>query len=123
MGKKSIIEEKSYSLAKEIILLYQKISLEKKEFILTKQVLRSGTSIGANIREAKFAQSTSDFIHKMSIARKECNETLYWLELLKDCHYMNENTLTKIYEETVEVLKILSSIILTTKASPQSSNK
>ena len=82
------VADKSYSLALRIIKLYQYLKDEKKEFVLSKQVLRSGTSIGAQVREAKFAQSRADFISKLSIALKEANETLYWLELLHDSGYI-----------------------------------
>ena len=83
MGK-SILRDKSYDFALKIIKLSQFLVSEKKEYILSKQLLRSGTAIGSLIREAEFAQSKADFIHKMSISLKEGNETLYWLELLKD---------------------------------------
>ena len=81
MEKKNIIKEKSYHFAIEIVNLY-KILCDRKEFVLSKQLLRSGTSIGANVRESEHAQSKADFIHKLSIALKEANETEYWLDLL-----------------------------------------
>jgi four helix bundle protein len=81
MEKKNIIKEKSFVFSIEIVTLY-KVLAERKEFVLSKQLLRSGTSIGANIRESEHAQSKADFIHKLSIALKEANETEYWLDLL-----------------------------------------
>jgi len=84
--KKGLIKEKSFLLAKRIINLYKYLSENKKEFIVSKQLLRSGTSVGALIREAQNAESKQDFIHKLSIAQKECDESLYWLELLHETH-------------------------------------
>ena len=89
MEKKNVIKEKSFEFAKEIVYLY-KVLAEKREYVLSKQLLRSGTSIGANIREAEHAQSKADFIHKLSISLKEANETEYWLDLLFETKYLNE---------------------------------
>ena len=86
--RESILRNKSYDFALKIVELYKSLTSEKREFILSKQLMRSGTSIGANIREAEFAQSNKDFIHKMSIALKEANETDYWLSILKDSNYI-----------------------------------
>src|SRR5690349_10779449 len=88
MGK-SILKDKSYSFAIRIVKLSQFLQSEKREYVLSKQLLRSGTAIGALIREAEFGQSTLDFIHKMSIALKEANETEYWLCILKDTGYID----------------------------------
>ena len=88
---------------------------QKKEFVLSKQVLRSGTSIGANIREALNGQSQADFIHKLSIAQKEADETLYWLELLKETSFLDETLFNSIYADGLEVFKIITSIIVTSK--------
>ena len=87
MGK-SILKDKSYLFAIRIVKLSQFLQSEKHEFVLSKQVLRSGTAVGALVREAEFAQSTPDFIHKFSIALKEANETAYWIDLLKDTNYL-----------------------------------
>ena len=87
MEKKNVIKEKSFEFAKEIVYLY-KVLAEKREYVLSKQLLRSGTSIGANIREAEHAQSKADFIHKLSISLKEANETEYWLDLLFETRYL-----------------------------------
>ena len=111
----SIIGKKSFEFAIRIVNFYKKFSSEKKEFILSKQILRSGTSIGANIREALNAQSKMDFIHKLSISQKECDESLYWLELLKDTKYLSQEEFSPIHSQTTEVLKIIRSIILTSK--------
>ncbi|MFC2100398.1 four helix bundle protein [Bacteroidota bacterium] len=78
-------------------------------------MLKSGTSIGANVREAINAESKADFIHKLAIAQKECDETMYWLELLKETDYLNQDEFNEIYSESNEILKILKSIILTIK--------
>src|SRR5262245_53285528 len=86
------IKSKSYILAIRIVKLYKQLADERKEFVLSKQVLRSGTSVGANIREAIQAESKADFIHKMCIALKESSETEYWLELLKETNYLDEPT-------------------------------
>ena len=91
--KKSVLREKSYPFAIRIVRLCQLLQDSKKEFVISKQVLRSGTAIGALIREAEFAQSKADFVHKMSIALKEANETEYWLLLLSDTGYFPEKEL------------------------------
>ncbi|MDI6736869.1 MAG: four helix bundle protein, partial [bacterium] len=88
--KESVLKDKSYQFALEIIKLAQFLMSDKKEFVLSKQVLRSGTAIGALIREAEFGQSKSDFINKMSIALKEANETIYWLELLNESNFIKK---------------------------------
>ncbi len=111
----SIISDKSYKFAIRIVHLYKYLSTEKKEFILSKQVLRSGTAIGALVSEGKFAQSTADFINKLSIALKEANETLYWLKLLKDTDYLNQDNFQSIYKDAEELVKILVSIIKSSK--------
>jgi len=114
MEKKNIIKEKSFAFAVEIVCLYQILS-EKKEFVLSKQLLRSGTSIGANIREAEHAQSKADFIHKLSISLKEANETEYWLDLLHETKFLSEIEFQSIKAKIIEILKLLTSIINTSK--------
>jgi four helix bundle protein len=111
----SIIKQKTFQFAVRIVNLYKYIVEKKKEFVLSKQLLRSGTSIGANVREAHNAESDADFIHKLGIAQKECDETLYWLELLKETEYLTEIEYEAIAADCIEVLKILKSIILTMK--------
>ncbi len=114
MGK-SIIQTKSYRFAIRIVNLYKYLISEKKEFVLSKQLLRSGTAIGALVCEGKFAQSKADFINKLSIALKEANETLYWLELLRDTEYLTLEVFQSIYPDAEEQVKILASIIKTSK--------
>ena len=111
----SIIAKKAYSFALEIVKLYKRLVSEKKEFVLSRQVLRSGTSIGANVNEAICGQSKRDFVHKLSIALKEVRETIYWLNLLKDSEYINFEEFNSLNGHAAEIMKILSSIILTTK--------
>ena len=111
----SIIAKKAYAFALNIVTLYKQLIEEKKEYVLSKQLLRSGTSIGANVNEAICAQSKRDFVHKLSIALKETRETEYWLNLLKDSNYVRAEDFTKSIGYCAETYKILSSIILTTK--------
>jgi four helix bundle protein len=111
----SLIKNKSFSFAIRVVNLYKILSLERKEFVLSKQFLRSGTSIGANVREALNAESQADFVHKLAIAQKECDETIYWLELLKETNFITEMEFKSINNDTIENLKILRSIILTSK--------
>ena len=112
--KENIIVQKSYGFALEIIKLYKEL-IEKKEFVLSKQILRSGTSIGANIHEAVSSESKKDFIHKLGIALKETRETSYWLRLLKDSNYINQQSFDSLHLTCLSLIKILNSIILTTK--------
>ena len=114
MEKQNIIKEKTFEFAKEIVYLYKNLA-DNKEFVLSKQILRSGTSIGANVREAEHAQSKADFIHKLSIALKEANETEYWLDLLYETQYMTIEVFQNIKNKIVEILKLLTSIINTSK--------
>ncbi|MDQ1096306.1 MULTISPECIES: four helix bundle protein [Chryseobacterium] len=111
----SVIGKKSFDFAVNIINFYKRFSSEKKEFILSKQILRSGTSVGANIREALNAQSTMDFIHKLSISQKECDETIYWLELLSATDYISKEEFESLKAPATEILKMIRSIIITTK--------
>ncbi len=105
--------DKSFAFALKAVKLYEYLSLDKKEFVLSKQVLRSGTSIGANINEAIEAQSKADFIHKMSISLKEARETEYWLKLLTASGYINDSD--NYLEELGEIIKILVSIVKTSR--------
>lgn len=117
--KESILKTKSYNFAVLVVKTYKIISSDKKEFTLSRQLLKSGTSIGANIREAEFAQSNKDFINKMSISLKEANETEYWLLLLKDTDYINIDTFTKLLNLNKELIKMLVSTINTMKSKNQ----
>lgn len=113
--RESILKSKSYNFALRIVKLYQFVCREKNEFTLSKQILRSGTSIGANVEEASQAQSKADFIHKLSIAQKECAETHYWLRLLRDSQYLTEKQANSLLEDCEELQKLLTSSIKTAK--------
>ncbi len=115
--KNNIVRDKSYAFALRIVKAYKYLQDEQSEFVLSKQMLKSGISIGALVKEAEFAESKADFIHKMGIALKRANETEYWLRLLKDCDYIDEKNFLSIYPECVELIKLLTSIINTTKKS------
>ena len=112
--KDNVLMDKTLNFSKRIVKLYKYLTLEKKEYILSKQLLKSGTSIGANIREGKYAQSEKDFISKLSISLKEACETEYWLELLKN-EYLTEKEVESILPDLIEIIKILTSIIKTMK--------
>ena len=113
--KQNPLKDKSFQFALKIVKLYTFLSDQKREYVMSKQLLRSGTSIGANIREAQNAQSKADFIHKLSISQKECDETLYWLELLHQSDFLEEKEFKTIHTDANELLKMLRSSILTTK--------
>lgn len=121
--KDSILESKSKSFALRIIKMYNYLCDEKKEYVMSKQVLRSGTSIGANIAEAFYAQSEADFIAKLYISRKEAGETIYWIELLKESSYLGCDEADSMIKDCDELLKILTSSIKTMKSkqSPRNS--
>ncbi|MCH5153871.1 MAG: four helix bundle protein [Clostridiales bacterium] len=106
---------KSKAFAIRIINLYKFLTQEKQEYVLSKQILKSGTSIGANVREAARAQSTADFVAKNNIALKEADETCYWLELLHETNYINNSEFDSIYVDVDELIKLLVSIVKTTK--------
>jgi four helix bundle protein len=114
-GTQSIIARKAYAFALDIIKIYKQLTLEAKEYVLSKQLLRSGTSIGANVNEAISSESKRDFVHKLGIALKEARETSYWLNLLKDSSYINYDNFQILHNNCLEIIRILSSIILTTK--------
>jgi four helix bundle protein len=114
--KENILKKKSFDFALRIVKLYKYLYEEQKEFTISKQLLRSGTSPGAMIREAEFAESKSDFIHKMAVAQKETNEVMYWLELLYAAEYLSEQHFESIYADAVEVMKLITSSIKTAKA-------
>src|SRR4030095_11285504 len=114
------VREKSFAFALRVVKLAKYLENGKKEFVLSRQVLRSGTAIGALVREAEHAESKADFIHKMSLALKESNETLYWLELLHQGEYIDEESFKSIGADSEELIKLLSAIVKTSKASRQS---
>lgn len=113
--KENVIAEKSKVFALRIIKLYRYLCEDKKEYILSKQLLRSGTSIGANVKEAIRGQSKPDFYAKMNISLKEASETEYWLELLHESDYIDDNGFESIYSDCQEIVKILVSITKTQK--------
>jgi four helix bundle protein len=117
---KNILRDKSFQFAVRVYKLYKYLADEKKEFVLSKQLLRSGTSVGANIREAYNASSKLDFVHKFSIAQKEADETLYWLELLYEVTLLTQPEYDSIRADGTELLKMIRSSILTTKKNIES---
>lgn len=114
--KNNIVQEKSYQFAIRIVKLYKYLCDEKKEFVLSKQLLRSGTSIGANIEESIGGQSEKDFYSKLTIAYKETRETHYWIRLLTDTEYITKEQSESILSDTEELLKIIGSIQKTMKS-------
>jgi four helix bundle protein len=114
MSRDSILYQKSKAFAKRIVMLYRYLGSNHKEFILSKQVLRSGTSIGANVTEAIYAGSRKDFLAKLHIAQKEAAETLYWLELLSECNYLPDRLFHSLYRDCNELMSML---VATTKPS------
>jgi len=115
MTKDNVTYKKAYNFAIRIVKAYQYLCEEKKEYVLSKQMLRSGTSIGANIAEANGAISEADFSNKISIAYKECLETKYWLSLLKDTDYVSEKSFESMHTDADEIAKILFSILKKTR--------
>ena len=111
----SVIREKSFAFAVRIVRLCKILNSELNEWVLSKQLLRSGTAIGALVREAEHAESRADFIHKMAIAQKETNEAAYWLELLHATDYLSDKEFNSIIQDQIEIAKILASIIWTSK--------
>ncbi len=114
MSQHSIAYNKAYQFAIRIVKAYKYLVKQHKEFVLSKQLLRSGTSIGANLAEANSAISKADFSAKVSISYKECQETKYWLSLLKDTGYLEEKAFLSIYKDAEEIAKILYSILKST---------
>ena len=114
--KENIVKFKSFKFAVRIVKLYQYLTDTKKEFVLSKQVLRSGTNPGAMVRESEHSESKADFIHKLSIAQKEINETIYWLELLKETNYLAIQEFESMKTDAIEIIKLITSILKTIKA-------
>lgn len=114
MGE-SILKTKSYDFSLRIVKLYKYLAENKKEYVLSKQILRSGTSIGANVEEANQGQSKADFIHKLSIALKEAFETNYWLRILRDSDYLETKIAQSLLEDCEEIQRILTASIKTSK--------
>jgi four helix bundle protein len=115
MAKYNVLQEKAFAFAIRIVKLYRFLCEEKKEFVLSKQILKSGTSIGANIEEGIGGQSEKDFLSKFSISYKETRETIYWLKLLFATDYITKEQFDSILKDAEELCKILAKIILTMK--------
>ncbi len=114
--RKNIVKDKSFGFAIRVVKLYQFLVAEKKEFVLSKQLLRSGTSVGAMVREAEHAETKKDFVHKIAIAQKEINESIYWLELLKETDYLTDEQFESLNTDAIEIIKLVTVIIKSTKA-------
>lgn len=115
MKRENLVMDKSFAFAIRCVKLYKILYEDRKEKILSKQMMRSATAIGALVRESEHAQSKADFVNKLSIALKEANETEYWLMLLKQTDYLNDTEYNSIIQDCRELLKLLISIIKTTK--------
>lgn len=112
----NVLKHKSYAFALETIKVYSHLQEKRREFVLSKQLLRSGTAIGALVEEANQAESKADFIHKLSIANKEANETQYWIRLLIDSGILDTNTGNEFLQKSTELVKILTASIKTSRA-------
>ena len=119
--KESILKQKTYAFALQVIKVYKQIIAENKEFVLSKQFLKSGTAPGALVREAEFGQSKPDFISKMSIALKESNECDYWICLLRDSDFISQSTALELITDNTEIIKMLTASINTAKCTFHSS--
>ena len=115
MKTENVVVDKSRDFAIRIIRLYQYLTTKKKEYVLSKQILRSGTSIGANIKEAIRGQSRDDFAHKLNISLKEASETEYWLDLLVSTDYITQKEFDSLNQDCVELIKLLTSILKSTR--------
>jgi four helix bundle protein len=115
MAKENVLKTKSFVFAVKIIRLYKYVKEKHSEGVLSKQLLRSGTSIGAMIREAEYAETTRDFVHKLSLSLKEINESIYWLQLLKAANYIDQEIFEPLYNDALEILKLLTASIKTIK--------
>lgn len=111
MKRDNIVREKSFAFAIRIVHLCRDLTEERREYVLSKQLLRSGTAIGALVRESEYAESRSDFVHKLRIALKEANETAYWLDLLFQTKFLPEPGFASLHAEAIELIKLLTSII------------
>jgi four helix bundle protein len=113
--QKSPLKVKSFQFAVRITRLYKYLTETKKEYVLSKQLLRSGTAVGALVREAQNAESKLDFVHKMGMAQKECDESIYWLELLRETEFITKKEFESITKDANELLKMIRSSIMTAK--------
>lgn len=116
MKTDNIVQQKSFAFAIRIVNLYKYLIAEKKEFVLSKQLLRSGTSVGANIEESIGGQSDKDFLSKISIAYKEARESMYWLKLLQATNYLSQEQANSLLADAEEICKIIGKIQITLKA-------
>ncbi len=117
-NKENVVKQKSFDFALRIVKMYQFLKTEKKEYVLSKQILRSGTSIGANVTEVQGGISKADFSAKISIAYKEALETEYWLELLFKADYLEQKVYESMFQDCKELSKLLFSILKTTRINP-----
>ncbi|MPM11189.1 hypothetical protein SDC9_57528 [bioreactor metagenome] len=120
--KESIIKTRLYQFAVKTVGVFRYLKKVQHEYVLSKQLLRSGTSIGANVREAQNAESKMDFVHKLGIAQKECDETMYWLELLHETDFLPDDMFQPVHAECKEILRMIRSAIITAKANRTSPN-
>ncbi len=114
--RENVVKDKSFGFAVRVVRLYQFLCDQKKEYVLSKQLLRSGTSVGAMVREAEHAETKNDFKHKMGIAQKEINETIYWLELLQETDYLTSDQFESMNADAVEIIKIITAILKSVKS-------
>ena len=112
--KENVILEKGYALALAVIPLCRELQMKQHEYVLSRQLMKSGTSVGANVEEAQAGQSRADFLSKMSVAAKEARETHYWLRLIRDSKLTDEETLAPVLDLTAEVRRILTAIVKST---------
>ena len=113
--KPNVMKEKSFAFALRVVKLSRFLNQQKQEYVMSKQLLKSGTAVGALVREAEHAESKADFIHKLSIALKEANETDYWIELLYQSEIITDNQYQSIHPDIIELIKLLVSFIKTSK--------
>lgn len=113
--KENIVKDKSFLFAIRVVNLYKYLCESKKEFIISKQLMRSGTAVGALVREAEHTESKLDFKHKMAIAQKEINESIYWLDLLLATEYLSNEQFQSINDDAIEIIKLITTIIKSTK--------
>ncbi|MBI1226675.1 MAG: four helix bundle protein [Bacteroidetes bacterium] len=113
--KENVIKDKTFAFGKRIVRMCAYLEETKKEFVISKQLKRSGTAVGAIVREAEHAESTKDFIHKLSMALKEANESEYWLHMIKEGNYISQIEFESIWNDCIEIIKILVAIIKTSK--------
>ena len=113
--RENVVKKKSFAFAVRVVKLYQYLCEQKKEFVLSKLLLWSGTSVGAMVREAEHAESKADFKHKLGIAQKEINESIYWLELLNETDYLTKEQFEQINNDAVEIIKLITAILKSAK--------